>query len=68
MGENATQDKQPKVSFSEGVKAEFKKITWPDKKTLGKQAVAVTAISIVLGCIIAVIDMVVQYGINFLTM
>ncbi|MBQ7066419.1 MAG: preprotein translocase subunit SecE [Lachnospiraceae bacterium] len=68
MGENATQDKQPKVSFSEGVKAEFKKISWPDKKTLGKQTITVTVTSIVVGCIIAVIDMVIQYGINFLTM
>ena len=68
MGENATQDKQPMVSFSEGVKAEFKKISWPDKKTLGKQTITVTVTSIVVGCIIAVIDMVIQYGINFLTM
>lgn len=54
--------------FYKGLKIEFKKITWPDKTTLGKQSVAVTAISIVLGVIIVLIDMVVQYGVNWLTM
>ena len=29
--------KAPKVKFFDGVKAEFKKIIWPDKDTLLKQ-------------------------------
>ena len=49
-------------------KAEFKKIIWPDRKTVFKQALVVTAISVVIGVIIAVLDMVLQYGISFLTM
>lgn len=56
-----------KTGFAQGLKAEFQKVIWPDKKTLGKQAVAVTAISIVLGAIIALLDTVVQYAINLLT-
>lgn len=67
MGENVNNEKH-KVSFMDGLKAEFKKIIWPDRKTVFKQALVVTAISVVLGVIIAVLDMVLQYGINFLTM
>ena len=45
-----------KTSFWQGVKAEYRKITWPDKESTLKQSVVVTVISIVLGLIIAVID------------
>ena len=40
-------EKAKKTSWFKGLKAEFKKIIWPDKKTLAKQTVAVTACSIV---------------------
>ena len=40
--------KAPKVKFFDGVKAEFKKIIWPDKDTLLKQSVAVVFVSIVM--------------------
>ncbi|MBO5241892.1 MAG: preprotein translocase subunit SecE [Lachnospiraceae bacterium] len=64
MGESSTEKK----GFTEGLKAEFKKIIWPNKTTLGKQAVAVTIISVILGLIIALLDTVIQYAINFITM
>lgn len=66
MGETAKTDKAPKKSWFEGLKSEFKKIIWPEKKTLGKQTVAVVAVSCVLGVIITIIDVIVQYGIDFL--
>ena len=59
-------EKAKKTSWFKGLKAEFKKIIWPDKKTLAKQTVAVTACSIVLGAIIAVVDVIVKYGVDFL--
>ena len=68
MGETTGTKEAPKKSFFKGLKAEFQKIIWPDKTTLGKQAVAVTAISIVLGVIIALLDTVMQYAINLITM
>ena len=69
MGEANSNSKQSKMSsFFKGLNAEFKKIIWPDKTTLLKQTVTVTTISIVLGLLIALIDTVVQYGVNFLTM
>ncbi len=66
MGDTVKTDKAPKKRWSEGLKAEFNKIVWPDKKSLGKQTTAVVALSIVLGVIITVVDFVVQYGIDFL--
>ena len=66
MSENAAKKAQ-KPSFFKGVKAEFKKITWPDKKSLLKQTVAVVVTTIVLGVLIAVFDFAIQYGVEFLT-
>lgn len=65
MGDSA--EKTSKPGFFKGVKSEFKKITWPDKKTMLKQSVAVVSISVVLGLLIAVLDYVMRYGINILT-
>lgn len=55
-----------KKSWFKGLKAEYKKIIWPDKKTLAKQTVAVTVCSIALGAIIAIVDVLIQYGIDFI--
>ena len=59
--------KKEKSSFFKGVKAEFKKISWPDKDSLMKQSVAVVCISVVLGAVIAVLDFFMQYGVDFRT-
>lgn len=55
-----------KRRWVDGLKSEFRKIVWPDKMTLAKQTAAVTIASVVLGVIIAIIDFLVQYGIDFL--
>ena len=68
MGDSAEKKaKTSKPSFFQGVKSEFKKISWPDKQSTFKQSVAVVSISIVVGLIIAILDYVLQYGVNFLT-
>ena len=68
MGDSAKTDNTLKpVKFWDGVKAEFKKITWPNRDELIKQSIAVVAISIVVGAIIAVLDFLLQYGVDFLT-
>jgi preprotein translocase subunit SecE len=66
MGENANAENAPKKSWYKGLKVEFNKIIWPDKKSLGKQSTAVVAISIVLGLIISLLDTIIKYGIDFL--
>ncbi len=65
MGDSA--EKQAHPGFFKGMKAEFKKISWPDRQATLKQSIAVVVISIVVGIIIAIIDYVVKYGVNFLT-
>ena len=52
--------------FFKGIKAEFKKITWPDKTSLMKQTVAVVSVSVVVGLVIAMMDFFIQYGVNIL--
>ena len=56
-----TVEKPKKKSWFKGLKAEFKKITWPDRKTLVKQTIAVLTCSVRLGVIIAIIDALIQY-------
>lgn len=65
MGDST--EKQARPGFFKSVKAEFKKISWPDRQSTLKQSVAVIAISVVVGVIIAILDYVVQYGVNLLT-
>ena len=48
--------KPQKKSWFKGLKAEFRKIIWPDKDALVKQTTAVVAVSVFLGAIITVID------------
>ena len=62
----ATVEKQKKKSWFKGLKAEFKKIVWPDKKSLARESAAVVASAVALGIIIKVIDVVINYGLEFL--
>ena len=67
MSKDKTKAKESKAAvFFKGVKAEFRKIIWPDRPTLLKQSVAVVIISVITGALIAIIDRLLQYGINFL--
>jgi len=66
MGEmaNTTTEKTSKKSWFKGLKAEFKKIVWPDKETLAKQSVAVIGVTVILGVVIYLLDYVIQLGIT----
>ena len=69
MGEttaNTTQEKAPKKSWFKGLKSEFKKIVWPDKDSLVKESVAVIVITAILGVVIALIDLAVEFGIGLI--
>ena len=55
-----------KGNWFKSVKAEFKKIIWPGKKLFAYQTGVVLAAAIVIGIIVAIIDMGIQYGIQFL--
>ena len=59
-------EKTQKKSWFKGLGQEFKKIIWPDKMTLAKQTAAVISVSVALGALIAVIDFVLQHGVEIL--
>ena len=56
--------KAPKVKFFDGAKAEFKKIIWPDKDTLTKETVVVVVSTVILGIVIAALDLIIKFGLN----
>ena len=59
-------EKTPKTSWFQGLKQEFKKIHWTDRKSVVKQTIAVVSVSVVVGLIIAILDWMIQYGVDFL--
>ena len=69
MGD-AANEKAPKTpvvkSWFKGLKAEFKKIIWPDKQTLVKKTTATIVVSVCLGALIALIDLLFKSGINLI--
>jgi preprotein translocase subunit SecE len=66
MGQNENVEKAPKTSWFTGLKTEFSKIFWPDRKSLVRQTIAVVAVSVVVGLIIALMDWAIQYGVDFI--
>ena len=60
-------DTSKAASWFQSLKSEFNKIIWPDKEQLTKETAVVVVVSVILGIIIAILDMVLKYGINLLT-
>lgn len=58
--------KTQKASWFKGMKAEFRKIVWPDQKSLTKQTIAVVSTSVALALIIKILDMIMTIGIDVL--
>ena len=55
-----------KKSFFKGLKAEYKKLVWPDRETVSKQSIVVLLVSLALGVLIGVLDMIFKFGINLI--
>ena len=67
MAETASKEKTAKKkSFFKGLKVEFGKIIWPNRTTVSKQTIAVVACSIALGLIIALLDLIIKFGLSFI--
>ena len=62
-----TSGSKKKTSFFRGLKKEFRKIVWPTKDDLVKETTAVAVISIILGVIIAILDFIIQIGVDKIT-
>lgn len=63
---SAEKEKAPKKSYWKGLKAEFRKIVWPERDTVTKQTIVVLAVSLALGVMIGVLDMIFKFGINLI--
>ena len=66
MGQTEKVEKTPKTNWFKGLVSEFKKISWTDRKSVVKQTIAVIAVSVVVGLIIALMDWVIQYGVDLI--
>lgn len=69
MADNAKKAAKPqkeKVHRFRNLKAEFKKVIWPDRKTALKQTGAVVAVSVFLGVLIGIMDAIIKFGLNFI--
>lgn len=64
MGETEKKEKATLKDFFKGVKAEFKKVIWPNQEKITKQTIAVVAVSVALSAIIALLDLVFQVGLS----
>ena len=62
--ENTETSKSKK--WFDGLKAEFRKIIWPTRDDIQKETTAVLVCSVILGALIALIDFLVQHGVDFL--
>ena len=57
MGETASNEKAPKTDF-------INKIIWPDKDTLTKETAVVVVSTVILGIVIAALDLIIKFGLN----
>lgn len=55
-----------KRSWFQELKAEFGKITWPTKKNLFKQSVAVIVVAVLLGLMIVLLDYLITFGLGYI--
>ena len=61
-----TEAAQKGKRWFKGLKAECQKISWTSREDVTKQTIAVVVVSVILGLVIALIDFLLQSGINFL--
>ena len=61
---NAAKARKP--SFLKGLKAEFKKIVWPDQETVAKQSATVVVVTVLLGTVIALLDFAIKKGLDII--
>jgi preprotein translocase subunit SecE len=64
--EAGTKKENKMAVWFDGLKSEFAKISWPDKKTLTRQTVAVIVVSVALGLIISILDTLLEYGMQLI--
>ncbi len=63
---NETSRTERIANWFNGLRSEFHKIVWLDRKSLGRQTVAVIIVTVILAVIIAVLDFGIQFGVDLL--
>lgn len=63
---DTVKERTKKNNWFKGLKAEFRNINWPDQKTLTKETAAVMVVSVLLGIIIAALDFIIRFGLEFI--
>ena len=58
--------KAKKTNWFKQMKAEFDRIIWPTKGRIGKEMAVVVICAVIIGIVVAVLDMGLQYGIQAL--
>ena len=66
MDSNTTKTQKTKKSWFKGLKAEFKKVVWPDRPSIAKRTLVVIVVASILGVIITIVDWFIQGGLEFL--
>lgn len=46
------------------LRAEFNRIIWPDKNTIIKETTAVVVVTVILGAVIALLDLIIKTGLD----
>jgi len=57
-------DARKKGGAFQALKAEFHRIVWPDKDTVIKESTAVVVSTVILGIIIALLDLLIKTGLD----
>ena len=65
MDSNTTKTQKTKKSWFKGLKAEFKKVVWPDRPSIAKRTLVVIFVASLLGVIITIVDWFIQRGLEF---
>ena len=48
------------------LKAEFKKVIWPDQRTAAKETAAVVFTGVALGVLLSILDNIIKFGLSFI--
>jgi len=65
MDSNTAKTQKTKKSWFKGLKAEFKKVVWPDRPSIAKRTMVVIVVAAILGVIITIVDWFIQGGLEF---
>jgi preprotein translocase subunit SecE len=66
MDSNTTKTQKTKKSWFKGLRAEFKKVVWPDRPSIAKRTLVVIIVASIVGVIITIVDGIIQRGLDFI--